>query len=123
MPATGLNHAIKEWQEARLGVSLETALSESAPVVARPSSPDGDDAGLTAVRLDGHSLIVAREDWAEAIGRVTAGMHPDLLFTPFGAYELSRVTLPDGISVWGQTGTCSLIQRRGGGDPMTASWR
>jgi hypothetical protein len=28
-------------------------------------------------------------------------MHPDLLFTAFGAYELSRVTLPDGASVWG----------------------
>lgn len=92
---------IRDWLEARLGVSLALAGERTSPVVSRPASAPGDDAGLTAVRLNGRSLIVARGEWVEPIVRVVAGLHPDLLFTPFGSFELSRVTIPDGVSVWG----------------------
>jgi RimJ/RimL family protein N-acetyltransferase len=105
MLSTDLKKAIRKWQEERLGLSLEDALSDSVPVVARPARGNdasaGDDAGLTAVRLNGRSILVARADWVEPLKTITGDIHPDLLFTPFGAYELSRVTLPYEISVWG----------------------
>jgi len=96
MPSSALKHAIKEWQESRLGVSLRAASPDSVPVVGVSG-----DAGITAVRLDSRSIIVARDGWVDSLKQLTAGMHPDLLFTPFGAYELSRVTLPHQMSVWG----------------------
>ena len=105
MLSTDLNNAIREWQEKRLGLSLEEALSDSVPVVSRPARENGnstgDYAGLTGVRLNGRSILVAREDWVEPLKTMTRDIHPDLLFTPFGAYELSRVTLPYQVSVWG----------------------
>jgi hypothetical protein len=96
MPSTPLKQAIMGWQESRLGVSLGAASTDSAPVVGVSG-----DASITAVRLDGRSMIVARDEWVDAFEQLTSGMHPDLLFTPFGAYELSRITLPHQMSVWG----------------------
>jgi hypothetical protein len=105
MLSTDLKKTVREWQEERLGVSLEEALSDSVPVMARPArgidASTGDDAGLTGVRMDGRSILVAREDWVDPLKSITRSIHPDLLFTPFGAYELSRVSLPYGVSVWG----------------------
>lgn len=101
MSSESLSQSIESWQESRLGVSLEEAASDSIPVFAAPGVATGGDAGLTAVRMAGRCLAVAREDWVEPLKLATDRMHPDLLFTAFGAYELSRVTLPDGVSVWG----------------------
>ena len=105
MLSTDLKQAISEWEEERLGLSLEEARTDSVPVVARSArgsgESTGDDAGLTAVRLNGRSVLVAREDWVEPLETITRDVHPDLLFTPFGAYELSRATLPYEVSVWG----------------------
>lgn len=101
MSSEKLNQSIKSWQESRLGLSPEPTVNGSVPVLARPSTTTGGDGGLTAARMGGRSVIVAREEWVEPLEMVTAGMHPDLLFTVFGAYELSRVTLPDGFAVWG----------------------
>ncbi len=98
MPPT---QVIRNWLEERIGVSLAAAGEQTSPVVARPSSVSGDDAGLTAVRMDGRSIVVVRDEWVEPIGRLLTGLHPDLLFTAFGSFELSRVTIPDGVSVWG----------------------
>jgi hypothetical protein len=107
MLSTDLNMAVREWQEKRLGLSLEEARPDSVPVVARPARGSDvltvDDAGLTGVRLNGRSILVSREDWVEPFKTITRDVHPDLLFTPFGAYELSRVTLPHEVSVWGPT--------------------
>lgn len=107
MLSTDLNIAVREWQEKRLGLSLEEARPDSVPVVARPARGSDvltvDDAGLTGVRLNGRSILVAREDWVGPFKTITRDVHPDLLFTPFGAYELSRVTLPHEVSVWGPT--------------------
>ncbi|MCH7594158.1 MAG: hypothetical protein IIB27_06590 [Chloroflexi bacterium] len=92
---------IRDWLEERSGVFFEAAGDQTSPVVARPASAGGDDAGLRAVRMDGRSIVVARKEWVEPLQRIVAGLHPDLLFTTFGAFELSRVTIPDGVSVWG----------------------
>ena len=107
MVSTDLNKAIRKWKEERLGLSLEEARTNSVPVLAQPArrgdASTGDDVGLTAVRLSGRSILVAREDWVEPLKTITRDVHPDLLFTPFGAYELSRATLPYQVSVWGPT--------------------
>ena len=92
------SEAFTPWLEARLGVALERARADTIPVVA-PEGPTSHP--LWAVRLGERCLVAARAEWVEAVRSVADRLTPDELFSVFGAYELSRVTLPDGYGVWG----------------------
>ncbi|MDA1257914.1 MAG: GNAT family N-acetyltransferase [Chloroflexi bacterium] len=104
-PSVRLANIVDNWLERRLGVPLSAAGTGALTVVPRPesglASGAAADAGITVVRLNDRSLIVARLDWVEPLTHAVSDLHPDLLFTPFGSFELSRITLPDGVSVWG----------------------
>ncbi len=56
---------------------------------------------LFGVRVDNVVALSVRPDWLAGVRRVASGLHPDLVFSVLGTYELSRVTLPDGVAVWG----------------------
>ena len=60
------------------------------------------DAPPLAVKVGNKAAIVTtRTEWAQGLRQVAGNLHPDLLFSTFGCYELSRITLRDGEAVWG----------------------
>lgn len=85
--------------ESTVGVGLDAFGADPIPVVGRP--PNDDGLALAAIRVDRGALVSARNDWLEALRPVVTNMHPELLFSTFGAYELARVTQPDGQGAWG----------------------
>ncbi|MBM3471640.1 MAG: hypothetical protein FJX75_00025 [Armatimonadetes bacterium] len=90
--------AFGPWLEARLGVALECARADCVPVIAR----EGPRAHpLWAVRVGERALVVTQADWVERVRPIVDRMTPEELFSVFGAYELSRVTLPEGYGIWG----------------------
>ena len=92
--------SVKPWIERRLGVPLSEAGRDKVTVV--PVEPQRADApSLWAVRLGDRAIVTARPEWVERLRQIVDSLHPDLLFSTFGAYELSRVTLPDGVRVSG----------------------
>jgi len=58
---------------------------------------------LRAVRSAEGCLIAARPTWIERVRPVVDSLSADELFSVFGAFELSRVTLPHGWGMWGPT--------------------
>ena len=85
--------------EATVCAGLDSFGADPIPVIGRP--PDAGGPALAAIRLDRGSLVSARNDWLAALRPVVTNMHAEMLFSVLGAYELARVTQPDGQSAWG----------------------
>ncbi|MCY3748189.1 MAG: GNAT family N-acetyltransferase [Chloroflexi bacterium] len=85
--------------ESTLGAGLDAFGTDPTPVIGQ--APGFSGLPLAAIRLDRGALVSARNDWLEALRPVVTHMHADMLFSVFGAYELARVTRPDGFSAWG----------------------
>ena len=85
--------------ESTLGAGLDAFGTDPIPVIGQPSEFNG--LPLAAIRLDRGALVSARNEWLEKLRPVVTNMHADMLFSTFGAYELARVTQPDGSSAWG----------------------
>lgn len=85
--------------ESTLGAGLDAFGADPIPVIGQV--PGFDGLPLAAIRLDRGALVSARNDWLEALRPVVTNLHPEMLFSVFGAYELARVTQPDGYSAWG----------------------
>ncbi len=86
------------WIEQQFGFALRDVSSDE-PIVA--ALPEDAEHPLIAVRVGELVAIAAREEWVDAIRAVVEDLHADLLFSIIGSYELSRITLPDDVSVWG----------------------
>jgi hypothetical protein len=54
-----------------------------------------------AVKAGGKAALAVRPEWVERVQAIVDDLDTDLLFSTFGAYDLARVTLPDGVGVWG----------------------
>ncbi len=90
----------RPWIERQLGFPLPGPGAGARPVVrAGPTGPGAHP--LYAVRVDTVVAVSAREEWVRPLQAVVDGLHPDLMFSVLGMYELSRVTLPGGVAVWG----------------------
>lgn len=85
--------------ESTVGAGLDAFGSDPIPVIGQPSDFSG--LPLAAIRLGRGALVSARNDWLEALRPVVTNTHAEMLFSVFGAYELARVTQPDGYSAWG----------------------
>ena len=85
--------------ESTLGAGLDAFGADPIPVIGQPSEFNG--LPLAAIRLDRGALVSARNDWLEALRPAVTNLHAEMLFSVFGAYELARVTQPDGFSAWG----------------------
>ena len=85
--------------ESTVGAGLDAFGADPIPVIGQPSEFNG--LPLAAIRLGRGALVSARNDWLEALRPVVTNMHAEMLFSVFGAYELARVTQPDGFSAWG----------------------
>ena len=92
--------SVRLWVESKLGISLPETGVVPIPVVAVDHSKS-DTHPLWAVRIADSVSVVARQSWVERLRPVVRNLPSDLMFSVFGAYELSRVTLPEGVGVWG----------------------
>ena len=86
------------WIEQQFGFPLRDAAAD-APIVA-PLAESAQHP-LFAVRAGELVAVAARPEWVNGVRAVVEELHPDLLFSVVGTYELSRVTLPDDVAVWG----------------------
>ena len=103
-----LEEKLKHWLSKSLGVSISDMSDGMTSVVAADQgSLDEPWLGyspcppLRAVRIGNSTVISAREEWIDELSELAGQLHPDILFSTFGAYELARVTLPYGVAVWG----------------------
>ena len=92
--------SVRPWIESRLGISLPEPGADPITVFAA-SSQRSDLPPLRAVRIGDSAAVVARPSWVQRLQPIVGGLHADMLFSVFGAYELARVTLPDGVGMWG----------------------
>ena len=92
-----LLQSVKTWLKDRQQIPLSLGSTDQVPVIGLPD-PKFE---VRAVSCDGHYLIVARDSWTSELGQVCANLEPELLFSVFGAYELGRVAVPRGFSIWG----------------------
>ena len=102
---------VRPWIESTLGYELPEAGDFGLRIGV---TPDNDDAmPLYAVRVDNTVAVAARSEWLVELRPILVDLHPDLLFSVAGTYELSRVTLHDGVAVWGRFPATSPTQRPG----------
>ena len=111
MPDQGLLTLLETWFEVRFGVPLSSLSAAPVPVFATDNDAGQGaqfaaslgNGSVTAVKVGESAAVVAEADLVERLRPVVAGLHPDLLFSPFGCFELARVTLQEGFGVWGPT--------------------
>lgn len=98
-----IEKSLLELVRPSIEASLGYELPDSADAVPRLEvAPPGEHSNpFFAVRIDRVVAAAARSEWVEQLQPIFDELHPDLLFSLFGAYELSRVTLADGVYVWG----------------------
>ncbi len=91
---------LEPWIEGYLGAPLSALGGPPAPVAVREEAHGGDP--LTALRLGERAAVVVTDpEWPAKLRPVVARTHPDMLFSAFGCYELTRALSEEGISVWG----------------------
>ena len=92
-----LREKIRPWLEGKLEASLSSLRSEPIPVLASGSTGPA----IRGVKIRQKAVFVARPEWVDPLQEILADLGMDLAFSIFGAYEISRLTLPDGMGVWG----------------------
>ena len=90
---------VTPWIEGELGVPVSAAGVDPVPVVAAGSTPSA--LPLRALKFGHRGIVAARPEWTERLEQAVDDLPIDLLFSITGAYDLGRVTLPDGVGVWG----------------------
>ncbi len=90
---------VRPWIEASLGYALPENAGGSIPIGDTPENVAV--APFFAVRVDDVVAVSARSEWHDGLRTILDDIHPDLLFSIAGTFELSRVTLPGGVAVWG----------------------
>ena len=97
-----LQKRITEWTEQFIGVPMSALRHHPIPVLTTEREPKIDHP-LVIIRSGDGSALAARSDLCDAVRPIMDGLHADLVFSPFGVYELARATLPLGITIWGPT--------------------
>ena len=95
-----LQETIVSWTEQLIGVPLSALGGQPIPVLTPDREPRRAHP-LVIIRCGNGSALVATQDLCDAVGPIMPNLHADLVFSPFGAYELARATLPLGITIWG----------------------
>ncbi|MCZ6679228.1 MAG: GNAT family N-acetyltransferase [Candidatus Poribacteria bacterium] len=100
MKGSHLIEVLRPWLDQKLGVPLDFAGADPIPVY-ESEARLSDVSPLWAIRIGEVGLVTAHRQWADALKSAVASLTSEELFSTFGAYELARVLLPDGIGVWG----------------------
>ncbi|HHZ93401.1 TPA: N-acetyltransferase [Candidatus Poribacteria bacterium] len=91
---------LQPWLDNQLGTSIDSASADPVSVYSTPPRQK-DQSGLWAIRVGEKGVITTRLEWLNALKLSIADLSAGQLFSTFGAYELSRITLADGVGVWG----------------------
>jgi len=86
--------------EEELGTPLDALANDPIPVLARPPQLS-ETRPLWAVKVGERAAVSAKAQWVEPLQGVVDRLGHEELFAVFGAYEMARVTLPDGVGLWG----------------------
>jgi RimJ/RimL family protein N-acetyltransferase len=95
-----LRQKLMPWLEERMGASPTELSAPNVPVVALEARIDSPPP-VFGVALGSRGVITTRPDWEHAVHRALGGLTYDLLFSIYGAYEISRATLRHGFTGWG----------------------
>ncbi len=90
---------VRPWIEASLGYELPESPGTEPLLSVAPTGRNSHP--FFAVRVDQVVAVAARSEWLDSLRPILDDLHPDLLFSIAGSYELSRVTLPERVAVWG----------------------
>jgi GNAT superfamily N-acetyltransferase len=94
-----LTQKARPWIEKTIGAPFNSFGYGEATVVPHPTDYDGIP--LWACKIGERAVIACREDWVDGLRPIVTGQSLDMLFSTLGTYDLSRVTLPEGVGVWG----------------------
>ncbi|MBM4437417.1 MAG: hypothetical protein FJ029_09320 [Actinobacteria bacterium] len=103
--ALALEHLAPRWRpwlEQAFGIEAELCAPPPVPVFGA-AARSVQRLALLAVKFAENATISARPAWVEPLRRATAHLTVEELFSTYGGYELSRVTMTDGVAVWGPT--------------------
>ena len=100
MISENLQETITGWTEQLIGVPM-SALNDHPMPVLTPDREPRRGHPLVIIRCGNGSALVAPQDLCDAVRPIIPNLHADLVFSPFGTYELARATLPLGITIWG----------------------
>lgn len=100
MISEDLRQKIVPWTERLIGVPLSALGRHPIPVLTSQWE-SGVGHPLTIAQIGDRGALVATPELCEAVRPVMDDLHRDLIFSPFGMYELARATLPLGITIWG----------------------
>ncbi|MCY4529325.1 MAG: GNAT family N-acetyltransferase [Chloroflexi bacterium] len=100
MISENLQEKITLWTEQLIAVPLSALGGHPMPVLTPDREPRRDHP-LVIIRCGEGSALVATQDLSDAVRPIIPNLHVDLVFSPFGTYELARATLPLGITIWG----------------------
>ena len=91
---------LEPWIEGHLGARLSLLAPSPVPVAVRQESHGADP--LLALKLGERAAVVVTDpEWPAKLRPVVDSMHPDMVFSAFGCYELTRALSEEGIAVWG----------------------
>ena len=100
MVGTPLFERLEPWIEGYMGAPLSALGPSPVPVTVRQGAHHGDP--LLALKLGERAAVVVNDPaWPAKLRPVVGRMHPDMLFSAFGCYELTRALSEEGIAVWG----------------------
>ena len=86
--------------EEMLGAGLDALGADPIPVLASEKR-QSEACPLWALRIGDRGVVSARDRWVEPLQAVVDRLAPEELFSVFGAYEMARITWPDGTGIWG----------------------
>ena len=92
--------ALGQWIEEYFQIS--PSMMGINPIPVTSINPDIQEKfPLVALKIGEEVAILTRDDLREKVQCSIEDMHPDLLFSPLGCCDLTRVTLPSGFGIWG----------------------
>lgn len=94
-----LSKVIQPWIETQFSFPL--SIMDINTVSILPTNTKTLVPPLRAIKIGNKAGMIAKPEWIQRLNVVVKNLHPDLLFSVFGTYELARITLPDGFGIWG----------------------
>ena len=94
-----LPEPLHSWTQRHFGLSLAVLSNDPIPVV--EIEPEAAIGPFVAFHRSGRGALAARPEWTGEFSSMIGRLPMEMIFSPFGCAELSRVTLPHGYGVWG----------------------
>ena len=102
---TKLRKNLTPWIEEYMGISFSKLSDTEVPIFLTKrqiGSGDGERKDLIAIEIEGkRGLVVSNESLLPELESLIDRLDPTTIYSSYGFFEMSRITLDYGISVWG----------------------